>query len=709
MKEDYIARTYAGWLGKIIGIRLGSPIEGWTYKQIQNVYGEITDYLVDYKDYAADDDSNGPLFFVRAIKDYTYQIDKITEKEMGYTWLNYAPENHGFFWWGGYGISTENTAYYNLKSGIDAPESGSIEQNGLACAEQIGGQIFSDCWGFVVPGNPKLAAEYARKMASVSHDGEGLLGAMFVAGCISAAYEETDIYKVIDIGLELLPSESEYVAVVKEVIWFYNKDENKNWRNCFQFIHDNFGYDKYPGNCHIIPNAAVMILSMLYGHGDYSKSQYICNMCGWDTDCNAGNIGSILGVLVGIDHIEDKWIKPINDLLLSSSLIGNLNILTVAKSTEIFCDLGYKIAGIEPPKEWKEFFQHDNYILHFNLPKSTQAMRVKTNDVQVEVSLKNVPSKDVENKRCLKIISNRLRNETEVKIYHKTYYQPKDLHDSRYDPSFTPILYPGQVVKTVLKNDSGFEVFGKIYIKDINNEEIYYSDPYKLSNEWSELEYNVPLIENCLVKEAGIVLYKSADTKVNDKILEVYMDTFGFYGMPQYNIDFSKEHIENYGFGHSTLHKEISQFTYKNGMWELDGAYLSGSCYDEGEAYTGYYYQKDYEYQCTINPQCGKVHLIQFRVQGGIRSYAFGFYGDNRIALLKKHKSYIILAEKEYPIEYKRDYNLKVQVKNQTIIAFVNNEKILECKDDEFAYGQIGVSVANGSHCHYKNIRVLKL
>lgn len=709
IREDYIVRTYAGWLGKIIGIRLGSPIEGWTYGQIQKVYGEITDYLVDYKDYAADDDSNGPLFFVRAIKDYAYQIDKITEKEMGYTLLNYAPENHGFFWWGGYGISTENTAYCNLKSGIDAPQSGSIEQNGFACAEQIGGQIFSDCWGFVVPGNPKLAAEYARKMASVSHDGEGLLGAMFVAGCISAAYEETDIKKVIETGLKLLPAESEYASVAREVIRFYNEDENKNWRDCFQFIYDNFGYDKYPGNCHIIPNAAVMILAMLYGQGDFSNSQYICNMCGWDTDCNAGNIGSILGVLVGIDHIEDKWITPINDLLLSSSLIGNLNILTVEKSTEIFCELGYKIAGIEIPKEWKKYFQNEDYILHFNLPKSTQAMRVKTNDIQAEVSLKNVPSKDGENKRWLKIVSNRLRNETEVKIYHKTYYQPKDLHDSRYDPSFTPILYPGQVVKTVLKNDSGFEVFGKLYIKDINNEVLYYSKPYKLSAEWTELEYCVPLIENCLVKEAGIVLYKSADTKVNDKVLEVYMDTFGFYGMPQYNIDFTKEQIENYGFGHSTLHKEISQFTYKNGMWELDKAYLSGSCYDEGEAYTGYYYQKDYEYQCTINPQHGKIHLIQFRVQGGIRSYAFGFYGDNRIALLKKHKSYGILAEKEYPIEYKRDYNFKVQVKNQTIIAYVNDEKILEGKDDEFTYGQIGVSVAEGSHCHYKNIRVSKL
>ena len=28
--ENYMEKVYAGWLGKIIGIRLGAPIEGWT-------------------------------------------------------------------------------------------------------------------------------------------------------------------------------------------------------------------------------------------------------------------------------------------------------------------------------------------------------------------------------------------------------------------------------------------------------------------------------------------------------------------------------------------------------------------------------------------------------------------------------------------------------------------------------------------------------
>ena len=32
---DYLERVYAGWLAKIIGIRLGAAVEGWDYARIQ--------------------------------------------------------------------------------------------------------------------------------------------------------------------------------------------------------------------------------------------------------------------------------------------------------------------------------------------------------------------------------------------------------------------------------------------------------------------------------------------------------------------------------------------------------------------------------------------------------------------------------------------------------------------------------------------------
>ncbi|MDR1704693.1 MAG: ADP-ribosylglycohydrolase family protein, partial [Clostridiales bacterium] len=164
MKAEYIEQIYAGWLGKIIGIRLGAPVEGWTYEQIKNTYGELRGYIKDYKRMGPDDDSNGPIFFLRALEDSGYRL---TPQAVGEALLNYVPYEHGFFWWGGFGVSTEHTAYLNLRAGIPAPRSGSIEQNGGAVAEQIGGQIFIDSWGLVCPGDPDKAAKYAEMAASV--------------------------------------------------------------------------------------------------------------------------------------------------------------------------------------------------------------------------------------------------------------------------------------------------------------------------------------------------------------------------------------------------------------------------------------------------------------------------------------------------------------------------------------------------------------
>ncbi|MCD7764641.1 MAG: hypothetical protein LUI14_15935 [Lachnospiraceae bacterium] len=58
-----IEKIYHGWLGKCIGIRYGAPVEMFNSEDIVRLYGGKDGYFVDYHDFAADDDSNGPVFF----------------------------------------------------------------------------------------------------------------------------------------------------------------------------------------------------------------------------------------------------------------------------------------------------------------------------------------------------------------------------------------------------------------------------------------------------------------------------------------------------------------------------------------------------------------------------------------------------------------------------------------------------------------------
>lgn len=102
IQSDYPERVYAGLLGKCIGVRLGAPVEPtvWSYERILETYGDISGYVKDYKNFAADDDVNGPLFFIRALYDYGTERE-ITAEDIGNCWLNYTREGKGFLLVGG--------------------------------------------------------------------------------------------------------------------------------------------------------------------------------------------------------------------------------------------------------------------------------------------------------------------------------------------------------------------------------------------------------------------------------------------------------------------------------------------------------------------------------------------------------------------------------------------------------------------------------
>ncbi|AUS97883.1 hypothetical protein CDQ84_00400 [Clostridium thermosuccinogenes] len=704
--QDYLEKVYAGLLGKVIGVRHGSNIEGWTYEDIKKVYGEIEDYLFTFKNFAADDDTNGSMFFIRALEDYTHTRD-LTAEQIGLTWLNYVPYEHSFLWWGGYGISTEHTAYLNLRNGIMAPRSGSIEQNGEDVAEQIGGQIFIDTWGLVVPGDYKLAAEYAEKAASVSHDGNGKYGGMFIAACISAAFVEQDIRKIIEAGLSVIPEDCEYVRMARDVIRFYDRYPC-NWRDCFRFVKENYGYDKYPGACHIIPNSAVIIISLLYSEGDFSKAINICNMCGWDTDCNVANVGTIMGVRNGLSGIDFKWRKPVNDLLICSSVIGSLNILDIPQFAVYLAGFGYKIAGEEPPAEVKDIIAGKAARFNFELPGSTHSFRISSNmGGNPDLMLAHTNEHAHSGKGALKVAARWMPGTGEVSVYYQTYYRHGDFSDSRYEPSFSPVLYPGQTIKgsVMVPEDSRMEVKAWLYVKDLNSGKVYESGKTLLKKgEWAELAYDIPKLDGVCISEGGVKFMPAGG---ESSTFIAYLDDFDFTGEPDYSIDFTRERMEAW----NAQKKEVSQFTYLKGIWKLEDGELSGSCSDYGEAYTGNFCWKDYSFEATMIPRLGEFHNINFRVQGAIRSYALGLASGGKLVLYKNENGYRILQEVPCEWSLKGEYTFKVELRGANIKVFESGRLLMDYTDGQNPYlrGQIGASLWKGSHCHYKDFKIGKI
>ncbi len=710
LSEKTIEQIYAGWLGKIIGIRLGAPVENWTAEKIAEVYGEIWDYPVDYNIFAADDDSNGPVFFVRSLKDSGHGAE-LTAQDVADALLNYAPCEHGFFWWGGYGVSTEHTAYLNLQKGIPAPLSGSILKNGSTMAEQIGGQIFIDAWGLVAPGNPDLAAKLAKQAASVTHDRNGIYGGIFIAVCISAAFTGCTIREMLDAALSYIPEDSEYARTVREVRAFYEKEVSKDWRAAFRYVKEHFGYDRYPGWCHIIPNAAVIILALLYGEDDFTKTLCIGNMCGWDTDCNVGNLGTIMGIRKGLEGIDyDRWRKPVNDLLLCSGAVGSLNIMDVPYGAVYMAERAFELAGKELPESWRGLVTDRTEKSHFEFPGSTHAMRVRceTNPdaPHPEYHLRNTEETAAGGKRSLRMHAFPLQCGQKVYLYQKTWFEHTELHDDRYQPAFSPKIYPGQQLSAQVRiPEERAAVQACMYVFDHNGKQVYTGETILLNpGVWTKLVFRIPPMEGALLSEAG-VQFTVPGNSAGQQDFAAYIDDLEYGGSPDYTIDFAKERELMLPMGHC----EITQFTRLKGYSFLEKNALHLTADDCGEIYTGSHLFRNYTVTAVLEPVCGGGHYINVRVQGGLRSYAAGFDERGRLGLWKKECDYRELISIPYEWKYGERYTLTVAVMDNRISVRDEDGRELICyvdKERPYLAGAVGFSVRKAGHLAVHRLRI---
>ena len=117
---------------------------------------------------------------------------------------------------------------------------------------------------------------------------------------------------------------------------------------------------------------ALIIHALLHGEDDFRQSQMIVNTCGWDTDCNAANVGCLLGIkngLTGIDASPVDWRGPVADRLYLATADGGRAISDAVIETYHVVNTARALAG-EPPLAPK-----DGARFHFSLPESVQGFQ----------------------------------------------------------------------------------------------------------------------------------------------------------------------------------------------------------------------------------------------------------------------------------------------------------------------------------------------
>ncbi|MFC5403206.1 ADP-ribosylglycohydrolase family protein [Cohnella soli] len=176
--------------------------------------------------------------------------------------------------------------------------------------EWIGAQIRVDGYAYGAAGRPELAAELAWRDASFSHVKNGIYGAMFCSAMIAAAFVESDVKRIIEIGLSEIPQRSrlaEDIALAVRIA--------ENTTDQLELVEKIWDAFKHYHCVHTNNNAALCAAALIHSGGDFEKGITTAVLGGWDTDCNGATVGSILGASLGAAALPDAWIKPLNDTL----------------------------------------------------------------------------------------------------------------------------------------------------------------------------------------------------------------------------------------------------------------------------------------------------------------------------------------------------------------------------------------------------------
>jgi hypothetical protein len=433
-------------------------------------------------------------------------------------------------------------------------------------------------------------------------------------------------------------------------------------------------------------------------------------MCGWDTDCNVGNVGAIMGVLCGLGGIDyEKWRKPINDFLACSGVVGSMNIMDIPCGALYIAKLAWAVAGEKLPDPYAEIAGGRIDSCHFEYPGATHAIRVRSADGRenLRVQLANTDEAAHTGKRSLKVhamlapftVTDR------ILVYRKTHYGPADFDDSRYDPSFSPLLYPGQTIHgSVMLPSYAKPVKAALYAHDSESGALMAGEPALLEKgAWTELFFTLPAMEGAVIDEAGFV-FDMLEGLFGRSELCCLIDDLYFDGPADYCIDLSRAREEVW----TGLHREIRQFSKLKGLWYLADAYAHLSCGDFGEVYTGHHGWRDYAASFTIKALTGEDHYVNVRVQGALRSYAAGFAEGGKLVFEKNENPYRRLAEVPFAWEKGRDYLITVRARGTHFTVAVDGREYIAYTDGDSPYlsGGVGLSVRRGSHCALKNIRV---
>jgi hypothetical protein len=296
-------KIMGGWAGQTIGVTFGGPYEF----RFNGTY--IQDYqpLLWYDGYLKKTMEQNPGLYDDIYMDLTF-VDVFERAGMDAPVDSFAQA----FARAGYSLWHANqAARYNILNGIKAPASGHWINN--PHADDIDYQIESDFAGLMCPGMPDQASAISDKIGHIMNYGDGWYGGVYVGAMYALAFTSSDIQYVVTEALKTVPSKSTFHRCIADVIRWHNQFPT-DWRQTWFEIQKKWSSEiGCPEgvfaalNIDAKLNAAYIVLGLLYGRGDFTRTLDIATRAGQDADCNPSSAAGILGTMLGYNNIPAYW------------------------------------------------------------------------------------------------------------------------------------------------------------------------------------------------------------------------------------------------------------------------------------------------------------------------------------------------------------------------------------------------------------------
>lgn len=437
-----------------------------------------------------------------------------------------------------------------------------------------------------------------------------------------------------------------------------------------------------------------MVLSLLYGGHSFHEAMHIINTCGWDTDCNSGNIGCLVALMHGMKAFEGgpDWRGPLADRALISSADGGYSINNAARIAYDIVNMGRQLAHEKPldaPKQGAQF--------HFSLPGSVQGFVATRHSLTPDL-VKVEQGIDDTGRSGLAVRLNGLtRASGYVEVLSQTFTPPEVVKMKTYDLMASPLIYPGQTVQALLRaakcNSNSVDVQLRLKVYSKNDELVTFDAPTSVTispGKEQVLEWTIPdSMDSQPIQQLGIAL------SVPSGYLNgtVWLDYLRWDGTPRMTVRRPRDGPSD--FWRQAWVNGVSKFQ----KWNHGPSFYIAQ--DDGEGIISYGTREWKDYTVIVSNfrvNLGGPNGVAVRVQGLKRWYALLLASGGRVTFVKSvDHSKEELGSAAFEWEIDKEYEMAVTVVGKKLKGQIDGKNVLEVTDDRFGSGGIGLIVTNGS------------